>query len=973
MTIHPDLFHSLKKQIKGDVLTDHYSLGMYATDASVYQIFPQVIVIPKDETDVGTAIQFASEHHLSILPRGGGTSLAGQTVGNSLILDFSKYMNRILEFNQEEQWIKVQPGLIRDELNAFLKPYGLHFAPDPATSSRANVGGMVGNNSSGTKSILYGKTVDHVLEAKVCLSDGTLLQFKEESPENYAKIAQKEDREGEIYRNFRELVFSNSEEIIDRFPKVMRRVGGYNLDEFVYTDHWNLAKLICGSEGTLATTLELKLNLEPLPAFKSVCVVHFQQLAEAIRAVETILEFQPSAIEILDETVVQLSRENLTTQRACHFIEGDPAAILIVEFYGNTQEDVLDRPAQMTNKLVEKEMGYAYPLFPEGKAYEDVWVIRKKGLGLMLGIKGNKKPLAFIEDAGIPTKVLPEYIDNVLKLCEDNNTQVAMYAHASVGVIHVRPILDLRDAADIQRFKNIADGTFKLVKAYGGSWSGEHGDGLVRSYYNKAFFGDQLYETFKKVKALFDPQNLMNPGKIVEAPDINENLRYGTAYQDQELNPVFQYKSDGGFQAAVHMCTGVGECRKTIGGTMCPSFKATRDEEHSTRGRANALRLAMSGQLDEGGIAGHRIKEVMDLCLSCKACKSECPSNVDVAKLKSDVLQMHYDRHRTHIRERLIRDSSRQAARWSGRLAPLINYIQSSKLFRFFMEKIAGLDKRRTLPSYAAVPFYKWFEKEGNKIQSTQKVVLFADTYLNYFEPNIGKAAVTLLNDCGYEVILANIGCCQRPKLSNGFLRDAKKEGMSVIWQLRTYLDQQLPILVCEPSCASALNDDWPDLLENGTLATQLSQQVMMIDQFLVQEMESGKLSVQLEMLSEGPIKVHGHCHQKALYGTASMNRLLSITGAPVDEIPSGCCGMAGSFGYEKEHYDISEKIGEEILFPAVRESGKSTHIVASGFSCRHQIEHFTAKKARHWLELVRAIPPKPAQTPEDSSAPETE
>ncbi len=959
-----ELLAQLQKEIKGEVLSDEYSLGMYATDASVYQIKPVVVVIPKDEEDVKKAITLANSNKLSILPRGGGTSLAGQTVGKSLVLDFSKYMNTIIELNEKEKWVRVQPGLIRDELNAYLAPYGLHFAPDPATSSRANVGGMVGNNSSGTKSILYGKTVDHVLEAKILLSDGTLMHLKEQAPEDYQKTATKEDREGHIYKKFRELIFSNHPEIIERFPKVMRRVGGYNLDEFVYTENWNLAKLITGSEGTLATTLELKLNLEPLPKYKSVCVVHFAELSEAIQAVEVILDYQPSAIEILDKTVVGLSRENLTTQRACHFIQGNPAAILIVEFYGDTQKDVLQRPEKMKDRLIEVQMGYAYPVFPEGKEYEDVWIVRKKGLGLMLGIKGNKKPLAFIEDAGIPTKVLPEYIERVLQLCADNQTQAAMYAHASVGVIHVRPILDLRDAKDIQRFKNIADGTFALVKEYGGSWSGEHGDGLVRSFYNQQFFGDQLYEAFKSVKALFDPDNLMNPGKIVNAPDISDHLRYGASYQDQKLQTEFKYKIDGGFQAAVHRCTGVGECRKTLGGTMCPSFKATRDEEHSTRGRANALRLAMSNQFENTGLDSPRMKEVMDLCLSCKACKSECPSNVDVAKLKSDVLQMYFDKHGTTLRDRLTMNASRQAARMAGTFAPIINRLQSSIPFRFFLEKIAGIHRRRILPPYASQSFSNWYKKQKGQANTGQKVVLFVDTYVNYFEPGIGKSALQLLRDCGYEVIIADVGCCQRPKLSNGFIRKARMEGLPLINKLKPFLEQGLPVLVCEPSCASALNDDWPDLLEDDHLAGQLSSQVMMIEEFLAQEIKAERLKINFEVKEESDFKVHGHCHQKALYGTSALKQILATTKKSVEEIPSGCCGMAGSFGYEKEHFDISEKIGQEILFPEILSSQSNFQIIANGFSCRHQIEHFTDQKARHWVEAIQAIPPKPPQKP---------
>jgi FAD/FMN-containing dehydrogenase/Fe-S oxidoreductase len=946
------------KNIKGEVLVDDYSLGMYSTDASFYQIKPLAVVLPLDESDVRKTVEVARIHKLRLLPRGGGTSLAGQTVGDGIVIDFSKYMNKILEFNEQEKWVKVQPGLVRDELNEAMAKYGLHFAPDPATSSRANVGGMVGNNSSGTKSILYGKTVDHVLEAKVLLADGTELLMKELSPEAFNQKAQQKDREGEIYRNIQETIQQNREEIKKRFPKVMRRVGGYNLDEFVYTDRWNLAKLVTGSEGTLAVTLDVKLNLEPLPKFKSVVVVHFADLLEAIRAVQPMLPYKPSAIEIIDRTVLHLSAENLTTKQHCHFLEGDPAAILIVEFYADTFESAMERPRNMIQDLRKMNFGYAYPLFPSGKEYDDVWHLRRKGLGLMMGIKGEKKALSFIEDAAIPTEVLPEYIDAVLKICARHNTEVSMYAHASVGVIHVQPLLDLRQQEDIENLKRITDETFELVVKYGGSWSGEHGDGLVRSAYNERFFGPQIYQAFRRVKKLFDPENIMNPGKIVDAQTIEHNLRYGTAYHDKEVKGTFQYRAENSFGESVHMCTGVGECRKILGGTMCPSFKATRDEEHSTRGRANALRLAMSGQLDKEGLASERLHQVMDLCLSCKACKSECPSNVDMAKMKSDVLQMYYDEHGLTLRDRLIRDSSSAASKLSGALSGIVNFVQETKLFRTIMEKVAGFDRRRVLPEYAPEPFYKWFEKkENNPFKNPQKkVVLFADTYLNFHEPNVGISALQLLNSCGCEVILANVGCCQRPKISHGFLRDAKKEGAKTAQGLRKYLEQGLTIVACEPSCASALNDDLPDLIEDEALAAQLKKQVVMIDKFLEDEINRGQLQVSFQSIA-GNILIHGHCHQKALYGTQGMKTLLSQGNQTVSEIPSGCCGMAGSFGYETEHYELSRKIGEAILFPAVKSMKAGTTLVANGFSCRHQIHHFTGVKPKHWVEVIRAKP----------------
>ena len=943
----------LKKYI-ADVLADEYSLGMYSTDASHYQIIPVAVVLPKDESEVKKAVEIARKNKIKILPRGGGTSLAGQTVGEALVIDFSKYMTKILEFNEKERWVRVQPGVVRDQLNEEMAKFNLHFAPDPATSSRANVGGMVGNNSSGTKSILYGKTVDHILEAKVLLADGTELLLKNFTPDEYQLKARQTNREGEIYQKFQQIILQNREEIKQRFPKVMRRVGGYNLDEFVYTDNWNLAKLITGSEGTLAVTLEVKLNLEPLPKFKSVVVVHFSELMEAIRAVQPMLDYRPSAIEILDKTVLDLSKENLTTKQHCYFIENDPAAILIVEFYGDSFEDVMQRPTEMIEKLKSLKLGYAYPLFPEGKEYDDVWLVRKKGLGLMMGLGGEKKALSFIEDAAIPTEVLPEYIDKVLKICAKHNTEVSMYAHASVGVIHVQPLLDLRQEQDIKNLKNIADETFDLVVKYHGSWSGEHGDGLVRSAYNERFFGARLYNVFREIKHLFDPENLMNPGKIVGAQTIEQNLRYGTRYKDKNVKTEFQYRAENSFRESVHMCTGVGECRKTLGGTMCPSFKVTRDEEHSTRGRANALRLAMSGQLDNEGLTSERLHQVLDLCLSCKACKSECPSNVDMSKMKSDVLQMYYDEHGITLRDRLIRNSSGAASHLSGTLSHFVNFIQRTKLFRIILQKLAGFDKRRVLPGYVKEPFYKWVRKKGNNnYKSSKKVVLFADTYLNFHEPQIGVSALQLLNSCGYEVILANVGCCQRPKISHGFLRDAKKEGSKTAEGLKKYMDQGLTIVVCEPSCASALNEDLPDLIEDVALADQLKEQVMMIDVFLAKEIDAGNLNRTFEAVAED-ILIHGHCHQKALYSTKGLKTIFSKTRQTVKEIPSGCCGMAGSFGYEKEHYNISQKIGEEILFPAIRSMKDGTVVVANGFSCRHQIEHFTGVKPKHWVETIR-------------------
>ncbi len=946
----------LRSRVKGDVATDAATRGLYATDASIYQITPVAVCAPQDDDDVRAAIETAAKHGVTILPRGGGTSLAGQTVGESLVLDFSKYMNQILELNVEERWVRVQPGVVRDELNDVLTEHRLQFAPDPATANRANVGGMIGNNSSGTRSIVYGKTIDHVLDMRVVLARGEVVEFKAMTPEEYEAACALQSDSGRIYRGVRRIVEENREEIDARFPKVMRRVGGYSLDEFPAGQAWNLSKLMTGSEGTLATMLDARINLEPLPEATAVTVIHFSDLLEAIRAVEPIVAHGPSAVEILDRTVIGLARSNLSTAPLCHFLEGDPAAVLIVELFGEDEAGVRAKAEEVIDDIRERGMGYAFPVFTDAPRQADVWAVRKNGLGLMLGVKGDRKPTPFIEDAAVPIAVLPEYIDQVLAFCKERNVPVAMYAHASVGVIHVRPMLDLRTEEDVENLTVIADYALGLVMKYEGSWSGEHGDGLVRSPHMETFFGKQVYAAFKEVKALFDPDNLMNPGKIVDAPPMDTNLRYGTQYEIDDIAPMFHYRDDGSFGAAVEMCTGVGACRKTLGGTMCPSYMATRDERHTTRGRANALRLAMTGQLGADGLASRELFDVLDLCLSCKACKSECPSNVDMAKLKSEVLQAYHDEHGTRLRDRMLVNAPRMAERLAGPLAPLVNAIQGSSLGRRILESAVGIDRRRRLPGYAGLSLTRWFDRRASGAEGAAgTVVLYDDTFVNYFEPQVGRASVALLEGCGYKVILARAGCCQRPRLSHGFLRDAKRDGTRTLQALDAYISAGLPIVVTEPSCAAALTDDLPDLVDDAGLAERVRSNVMMIDVFLDRELEAGKIDPRFEAASTD-VLVHGHCNQKALYGTAGMNRILARAGMTVEEVDSGCCGMAGSFGYEKEHYDISQVIGERRLFPAVRNLSADAGLVACGFSCRHQIADATGRQASHWVQLLRTV-----------------
>lgn len=946
--------NELRKNIKGEVIFDEYTLGIYSTDASIFQIKPVGVVLPWDANDVISIVKIASGYGVSLLPRGGGTSLGGQAAGSSLIIDFSKYMNHLLEMNVRERWVRVQPGVILDELNAALAPYHLHFAPDPATSSRATIGGMIGNNSGGTKSILYGLTISHVLEIKVLLSDGTILNCKEFSINGQEKISYK-DREGEIIDGLKKITRNNHDEIIKQYPKIMRRVQGYNLDAFVDTDKWNLSKLITGSEGTLGIVLEAKLSLEPLPKFKVLCVIHFDDLLSAIRSVTPILKYQPSAVEIMDEDVVMMARKNLSIAPLCGFIKGDPKGMLIIEFFGNTKEKAENKANALADDMQKQKLGYHWPVISEPARQAEVWDVRKNGLGLLLGVKGDRKPIPFIEDSAVPLDVLPEYVDQILRFCKEREIPVDMYAHASVGEIHIRPVLNLKDQQDIDYMKEIAGFAHGLVKKYGGSICGEHGDGRIRSPFLEMYFGPVVYNVFKEVKKLFDPAGMMNPGVIVDPAPIDQNLRFGADYQTPVLPTFYHYREELDFARAVEMCNGNGVCRQILSGTMCPSYRATRDEEHSTRGRANALRLAMTGQLGPEGLTSKRLYEIMDLCLSCKGCKSECPSNVDLARLKSEFLQKYMDSHGTSLRDRFIARSTIMASRMDGWKAPVVNTIQRSPLFRKILEWFVGVDSRRILPLYARHPFKKWFVKNHKSNgQFSKKVVLFDDTYMNFHQPDVGISAVELLESCGYEVILANAGCCQRPRISHGFLRKAKKEGEKTLRNLQKYIEQGHKIVVCEPGCASALTDDLPDLIDDEELGRSIKENVMMIDVFLAREIADDNCTCGFTSTFEN-VLIHGHCHQKSLYGTEAMKYLLErVPGLSVEIIDSGCCGMAGSFGYEKEHYDMSIRIGNDRLFPAIRNRKNGTAVVACGFSCRHQIADGTGVKAVHWVETIR-------------------
>ena len=975
------LERELRANLRGELYFDPMSCGLHATDASHYQMLPACVAVPRDEADCIAAVAAAGRCGVPITPRGGATSLSGQTFGTGLVLDVSKYLNQVLELNVEQRWARVQPGLIRDVLNAQLAPHRLHFAPDPATGNRATVGGMIGNNASGTRSIVYGKTIDHVISCRVVLAGGTVLDLEPVGDDQWRRCSQGSTRAAEIYRGVSEIVAAHRDEILARYPKVMRRVSGYNLDEFVdgagYTGPiggrnldghrvWNLSNLIVGSEGTLGCVLEAKLRLTPLPAATALAIVHFDDELASLRRLPEILTHPVSTVELLDELVIRESLVNPTTRRLATFFEGQPKAVLLVEVFGSDAADARRRIQDVVADLKSRGIGYAWPVRTDKAGQAEVWSVRKLGLGLISNVPGPVKGQAFVEDACVPVEVLAEYVERLQAVCRDLDVPTTMYAHASVGVIHFRPRLDLHLPEHRRKMVEIANRAFELVCHYGGVFAGEHGDGLVRGEFVPRYFGPRLYEAFRQIKGLFDPANLMNPGKIVDTPSMVSHLRYGDGYRPADVTTLFHYREQDGFQRAVEQCNGVGACRKLDAGTMCPSFRATLDEEASTRGRANALRLAMSGQLGDAALASDRMKQVLDLCLACKACKSECPNAVDMARLKSEVLQLHHDRHGTPLGYRMIGDMP-QMARWlAGPLAHVVNFAARLPGYGWLLEKLAGIDRRRAMPPFATRTLAQLLRArrarqkvsgEGDSGQPASKarprVVLFDDTYANYLEPRVGVSAVELLETCGYEVVLARAGCCQRPRLSKGLVRQAKRDGTKTMQKLDVYARQGLPILCLEPSCASALADDLPDLLDDAELGRRVAACVTMIDVFLDREVAAGRIAPLAAAASQ--FLLHGHCHQKAEFGTAAIHsHFARLPDVACEEVDSGCCGMAGSFGYE--HYDLSLAVGGQRLFPAVEQAvAQGKTVIACGISCRHQLRDALGVEAKHWVEVVRA------------------
>ena len=953
----------LRKRITGEVRFSAVDRVLYSTDASNYQIEPVGVVIPAAVEDVLAAIEIAAKHNVPILPRGGGSSLAGQTVGAALVIDFSKAMAQILDLDLESRTVTVQSGINIDALNRQLRPNGVMFGPDPASANRATAGGVVGNNSTGSHSILYGMTGDNVRALKAVLADGTMVELGPQTPAAMAERAAHDDAQGRLLAALLAFRERYADLIARDFPPHWRRAAGYSLDQFLKPDdRFNPARLLVSSEGTLATLLEVTFDLVPRPTKTGLVLLQFDDLVASMAATPAILETDPSAVELMDRMLVNLTRSQPGYARQIAAIEGDPAAVLVVEYYGETEDELQRKANRLKDHLRQRVVRtMVEPLVVlDPKRQEDVWSVRKAGLGLLASIRGDLKPIPVIEDVSVPVEHLAEYVAAIEALVAAHGTTAAYYAHASAGCLHIRPLVNLKTLAGVQAMKEMAYAATELAGGFGGVPSGEHGDGLQRSELNEIVFGPELYQAMREFKRIWDPRGLMNPGKKVDAGSMTEHLRFGPAYHAREPKTYLDFRGDGGFARAVEMCNGAAVCRKLKAGTMCPSFMATRDEKDSTRGRANALRDALAGgTLEQPDLASKEVYDVLDLCLSCKACKTECPSSVDMAKLKTEFLAHYHDAHGTPLRSRVfghIHDISRLASP----VAPFVNLGMRLGLDRPVMTAL-GVAPGRKLSRFAPRTFsQRWHEHQqrhaGRNRQTRGQAVYFHDTFAEYNYPRIGMAAVTLLEAAGFEVIVEERrACCGRPMLSKGLIEDARKLARRNVEVLANYAKQDVPIIGTEPSCILTLRDEYRDLLPDDANAAAVAGQAFMIDEFLAKLDQAGDLGIVWNDEPGPEVLFHGHCHQKALIGVGPSLAMLKAAGCIATESGAGCCGMAGSFGYEAEHYEVSRKIGEERLFPAVNAAPAATVVSVAGVSCRQQIEHFTDRKTGHIAEVLAA------------------
>jgi len=944
------LAQRLRREVRGAVLFDSASRGRYSTDASIYQIEPVGVVVPRDEDDALTALHIAIEAGVPVLPRGGGTSQCGQTVGAALVLDVSKHLNEIISFNKDAATVIVQPGMVLDHLNAWLKPYGMWFPVDVSTSAQATIGGMAGNNSCGSRSIQYGNMVHNVLGIDAWLADGGSYRFgalpgnldELDAPQGYRDLV---GRINAIARR-------EAEEIEHRYPKVLRRVGGYNLDMMLPAGA-NMAHLLVGSEGTLAFSRRIELKLSPLPKQKTLGVCHFPTFFQSMEAPQHIVKLKPAAVELVDNTMIDLARSNPAFRPIVdQCVKGHPAAILLVEFAGENRDEQIRRLKELVELMADRGLPGSVVEVIDPAIQREFWEVRKAGLNIMMSMKGDGKPVSFIEDCAVPLEHLAEYTDRLTQVFHKHGTKGTWYAHASVGCLHVRPILDMRrDGAE--KMRAIAEEAAAMVKQYKGSYSGEHGDGLVRSEWIAPFFGPKITAAFEEIKDMFDPRGLLNPGKIVRPSkqDDRSLFRFKPGYSAQPPVTALDWSDWGGFDKAVEMCNNNGHCRKFDAGTMCPSFRVTRDEKHLTRGRANTLRLALSGQLGPHALTSKAVREAMDLCVSCKGCKRECPTGVDMAKMKIEFLHHWRRHHGLPLKDRLIAYLPRYAP-WAQRLAPVMNLLQG------LTKPLLGFASKRSLPAWRSDAYTAPAAKPTG---TGREVVLFVDTFSTYFEPENARAAVRVLEAAGYTVHQprpADGGrplCCGRTFLASGLVDEARYEAQRMITTLKPYIERGVPVVGLEPSCLLGLRDEFISMLPGGETA-ELALNAFLFEEFLAQEHDAGRLQLKLKALLQPKALLHGHCHQKAFAAMPAVKKVLGLVpGLNVEVIESSCCGMAGSFGYEARHYEVSMRMAEASLLPKIREAGKNTLIVADGTSCRHQIHDGAKRNAIHVARVLEA------------------
>jgi FAD/FMN-containing dehydrogenase/Fe-S oxidoreductase len=973
-----DLGAELRRGVSGGVRTERAYRLLYATDASIYQMEPAAVVFPESAADVQHTLRVAAKARVPVLPRGGGTGLSGQSVNHAIVLDFTPKMDRIIEIDRDGARARVQPGVVLSELNKVAAPLGLHYPIDPSTANRATVGGGIGNNSCGAHSVVYGKTIDQVLSLDAVLADASVTRLERLGGEALRAKLSREDLEGRIYREVSRIGPEYRDEVIARFPKIMRRVSGYNLDEFIAADGgaaMDLSRMVVGSEGTLAVVTEGIVKLAVLPKVKGLAAVHFRTVVEAAEATVAALEYGPSAVELVDDVIIRQCRANPGFRRLAEFVEGDPGGILLIEFFAESEPEALARMARLSGGLEARGLGYAIVSTTDPARQRDMWRMREAGLGLIMSNRGDAKGVAFVEDTAVAPEKLPAFVARFGELVAAHGTSAAYYGHASVGCLHIRPAVNMKTEAGLATMQEIASEVADLVLEFGGSLSGEHGDGIVRGVFTERMFGPRLYRAFQEVKQTFDPNGLLNPGKIVETPGLSENLRMSPQVNVWEPRTHLDFSFEGGMARAAEQCNGQGACRKLDGG-MCPSFMVTRDEEHSTRGRANLLRLTFTGVLPPSALREDRLHEALDLCVECKACKAECPSGVDLAKLKFETLAQRNDARGVPLRSRAFANIARLSAMGS-RLGRLANALAGFGPARVVLHRLGGVHRERPLPRFAPRRFSAWWRERarsggspggarGRSVDAPAEgsadgtrrgeAVYFCDTFTEYFHPEAGQAAVRVLEALGYTVtVVSQAGCCGRPAISKGMLDKARSMARRNVDALLPYARRGAPIVGTEPSCLLSFRDEYPDLLRDGE-SREVAEQAVLLDELVLRLLEADPSTRSVFGDGDrGSVLLHAHCHQKAIAGAEPSLAALRLAGYAAALADSGCCGMAGSFGFEVEHYEVSRAMGAYRLFPAVEAAAATTEIAVTGVSCRQQIGHFTSRQPRHTTELLAA------------------